>query len=47
MSTTSEHDLLRNTYCISKDSVLEYKIHEEECGITFELKKDGIIDYCK
>lgn len=46
MSTTSKHDLLRNTYCISKDSVLEYKIHEEECGITFELKKDGIVDYC-
>ena len=38
--------MLRNTYCISKDSVLEYKIHEEECGITFELKKDGIVDYC-
>lgn len=41
ISTTSKWDSLRNTFCINKDSVLEYKVHDEEKKITFELPNES------
>ena len=38
ISTVVAHDRLRNRYLIKKESLMEYKMHEEECDIDFDVK---------
>ena len=38
ISTVVAHDRLRNRYLIRKDSLMEYKMREEECDIDFDVK---------
>lgn len=38
ISTVVAHDRLRNRYLIKKDSLMEYRMHEEECDIDFDVK---------
>lgn len=42
ISTVVAHDRLRNKYLIKQDSLLEYKMHEEECDVDFDVKSTSM-----
>ena len=36
-------DSFRESYTIHKDCIIEYLLNEEECGISFDIKKNSIL----
>ena len=40
ISTVAAFDSLRRRYLLNRSTIMEYKMHEEECDIDFDVK-DG------